>query len=261
MTTRRRVPVMAALLVVAVALPACTPSLARHSVRPTEVSTPTPTPTPTPTSTTVAELNAAIARWHRTPATITYRTERQRPGMPESVHQCLRAFVTERTGVQAALTKCDPNGVVTLAWDPPGRWRLDVVEGGTTFTAIVVGRDGVVCERPGRGKASCRSRTVDAILRDLPFRELIAEANSTASAVGLPPAGPVTMTTDVVAGLPARCFERRSGASAARWCFSDEGALLSLELTEEGRAPTKVEASRVSGGVDPKAFDPPADTA
>ena len=118
-----------------------------------------------------------------------------------------------------------------------------------------------MCERPGRGKASCRSRTVDAILRDLPFRELIAEASSTAGAVGLSPGGPVTMTTDVVAGLPARCFERRSGASAARWCFSDEGALLSLELTEEGRAPTAIEASRVSGGVDPKAFDPPADTA
>ena len=60
------------------------------------------------------------------------------------------------------------------------------------------------------------------------------------------------MTTDVVAGLPARCFERRSGASAARWCFSEDGALLSIELTEEGRAPTVVEAIRVSAEVDPK---------
>ena len=114
------------------------------------------------------------------------------------------------------------------------------------------------CERPARGKASCRSRAVDAILRDLPFRELIVGANSAVSAVGLPPAGRVTMTTDVIAGLPARCFERRSGESAARWCFSDDGVLLSLELTEEGRAPTEVEATRVSGGVDPNGFDPPA---
>jgi hypothetical protein len=243
---------MAALLVVAVALSACTPSHARRPVRPTDVWTPTPTPT------TLAELRAAVTTWHRTPATITYRTERQRPGLPESVHQCLRAFVTERTGIQLGLRKCDPSGVVTLAWDPPGRWRLDVVEAGATFTAIVVGRDGVVCERPEGAEASCRSRTVDAILRNLPFGELIVEANRTARAVGLPPAGLVTMTMGVVARLPARCFERRSGASAARWCFSDGGVLLSLELMEGGRAPTVVEAIRVSGGVDPKGFDPPA---
>ena len=252
MTRRPCAPVMAALLVAAVALPACTPSHARHAIRPTEVPTPTPTPT------TIGELRTAVAKWQRTPATITYRTERQRPGFPESVHQCLRAFITERTGIQLGLRKCDPSGVVTLAWDPPGRWRLDVVEGGTTFTAIVVGRDGIVCERPDGAKASCRSRTVDAILRDLPFRELIVEANRTAQTVGLPREGPVTMTMGVVARLPARCFERRSGASAARWCFSDDGALLSLELMEEGRAPTVVEAIRVSGGVDTEGFDPTA---
>ena len=249
MTTRRCAPLMAALLGVAVALPACTPSHARHSVRPTEASTPRPAPT------TIAELRAAVATWHRTPATITYRTERQRPGLPQSVHQCLRAFVTERTGIQLGLRKCDPSGFVTLAWDPPGRWRLDVVEAGTTFTAIVVGRGGIVCERPDGAGASCRPRTVDAILRDLPFRELIVGANRTARAVGLPPVGPVTMTTGVVARFPARCFERRSGASAAAWCFSDDGVLLSLELMEEGRAPTVVEVIRVSGGVDPKDFD------
>ncbi|HET9672329.1 MAG TPA: hypothetical protein VFQ40_05715 [Actinomycetota bacterium] len=180
--------------------------------------------------------------------------------MPESVHQCLRAVVTERTGIQLGLTMCDPSGVVTLVWDPPGRWRLDVVEAGTTRTAIVVGRRGIVCEEPSGAAASCRSRAVDAIVHDFPFRELLAGATRTAAVVGIPAAGPVTMTPGVVAGLTTRCFERGFGASAARWCFSDEGALLSIELREEGRAPTRIEAARVSGDVDPEAFAPPAPT-
>jgi hypothetical protein len=252
MTKRRCAPVVAGLLVAAVALLTCTPSRAPHTIRPTEASTPEPMPT------TVADLHAAIARWHRTPATITYRTERQRPGMPESVHQCLRAVVTERTEIQLGLTVCDRSGVVTLVWDPPGRWRLDVVEVGTTLTAIVVAGHGIACERPDGAEVSCRSRTIDAILSDFPFRELIVGATRTAGVVGIPPAGPVTLTPGVVAGLAARCFERGSGASAARWCFSDEGALLSLELVEEGRAPTIIEAARVSGVVDPERFTPPA---
>ena len=208
--------------------------------------------------TTVRELRDAVAAWHRTPATITYRTERQRPGLPESVHQCLRAVVSERTGIQKGLRMCDPSGVVTLLWDPPGRWRLDVAEGGAITTVIVVGRDGLVCERPDGAERSCRSRSIEAILRDVPFRELIAGVDPTLRSVGLRPGEPITTTSEIVAGVPARCYAMRSGASAARWCFAGDGALLSLELLTEGRAPTIIEAVRVSDAVDDAGFDPPA---
>jgi hypothetical protein len=238
----------AAILIAAIVLSACT-------------SAPSPRPIPateTPVAVrTIAELRAAVARWHRTPATITYRTERQRPGLAESAHQCLRAVVTDRTGIQAGLRMCDPGGVVTLAWDPPGRWRLDVAEGGITTTAIVVGRDGVMCERPYDAAVSCRPRAVEAILRDVPFRGLIAGVTSTLRIVGLGPEGTVTGTEVVVAGVPVRCFELRSGTSAARWCFAHEGALLSLRLLIEGRAPTIIEAARVSDEIDDTRFDPP----
>lgn len=240
----------AALLVAAIALSACTPTSSSRPIPPTE------TPTAGTTIATIAELRAAVATWHRTPATITYRSERQRPGLPESVHQCLRAVVEERSGVAAALRFCDPNGVVTLAWDPPLRWRIDVEEAGTTTSAIVVGRDSILCERPDGAERSCRSRAVNAILGDLPFRELIAGVARTLRSVGLSPGGSITVTPDLVAGEPVRCFERRSGASAARWCFAEEGELLSLELMTEERAPTIIEAARVSDEVDDSRFDP-----
>jgi hypothetical protein len=243
MAARRCDPVMTALLIMAVALPACTPSSAQHPTR------------PTPTTTTTGALRAALAQWHRTRATITYRTERQRPGLPESVHQCLRAVVEDRSGIPKALRFCDPKGVVTLVLDPPRRWRLDVEEGGTTTTAIVVGYDGILCERPDGAEASCRPRSVDALLADVPFRELIVDAVSTARDVHLSPGAPITVTTGVVAGVPVRCFERRSGSSAARWCFAGDGALLSITLETEGRAPTIVEATRLSHAVDNARFD------
>jgi hypothetical protein len=250
MKARRRCGSMpAALLVAAVALSACT------SVSSGQPNAPTRTPAVTPTVTTIAALRAAIGRWHRTSATITYRTERQRPGLPESVHQCLRAVVEERSGVPAALRYCDPSGIVTLVWDPPRRWRLDVGEAGTTTIAVVVGGEGLICVR---GEPSCRSRTADAILDDLPFAELITGVAETARSADLSADGPVTITEDVVAGIPVRCLERRAGTSAARWCFAGDGALLSLALETEGHAPTIVEATRVSDTVDDARFDPSA---
>ena len=163
-------------------------------------------------------------------------------------------MVEERSGVAAALRYCDPSGIVTLVWDPPRRLRLDVVEAGTTTTTIVVGDDGLICVR---GEPSCRSRPVDAIIDDLPFGELITGVAETARSAGLSADSPVTMTEDVVAGIPVRCFERRAGASAARWCFADDGALLSLALETEGHTPTIIEATRVSDEVDDARFAPP----
>ena len=241
---------VAELLLATIAVSACTSASSGRPISPTG------TPTAVTTVATIGELRDAVATWHRTPATITYRSKRQRPGLPESVHQCLRAVVEERTGVAAALRFCDPNGVVTLAWDPPLRWRLDVEEAGTTTTAIVVGRDSILCERPDGAERSCRSRADGAILGDLPFRELIAGVAGTLRSVGLSPGGSITVTPDFVAGEPVRCFERRSGGSAARWCFAAEGELLSLELMTEGRVPTIIEAARVSDEVDDARFDP-----
>ena len=104
---------------------------------------------------------------------------------------------------------------------------------------------------------SCRSRPVHLILDDLPFVALVTGVAETARIAGLSAEGPVTMTEDIAAGIPVRCFERRAGVSAARWCFADDGALVSLALETEGHAPTIIEATSVSDRVDDARFDPP----
>ncbi|MCD6023055.1 MAG: hypothetical protein K0R20_2765 [Actinomycetia bacterium] len=161
-------------------------------------------------------------------------------------------MVEGRIGVAAALRYCDPSGIVTLVWDPPRRWRHDLGEADTTTTAIAVGNDGLICVR---AEPSCRSRAVDAILDDRPFGELISGVAEAARSAGISADGPVTMTEDVVAGIPVRCLELRAGASAVRWCFADDGALLSLALETEGQAPTIIEGTRVSDEVDDARFD------
>ncbi len=206
---------------------------------------------------TVADLRDAIAKWHRTPATITYRTERQRPGLPISAHQCLREFAEKRSQIPMGLRFCNPAGVVTLAWDPPARWRIDVTEAGLTSTAIVVGNHGIVCGPTHGIRESCRSRSVDAIARTFPFHQLIAAVGATSDEAGIDAGGPITVRSGAVAGTPVRCYQRSSGAASATWCFAVGGALLSLVLRTDGRAPTIAGAERISNDVVAKSFTMP----
>jgi outer membrane biogenesis lipoprotein LolB len=230
-------------IVAACLLAACTtPATERTSdPRPTEIAA-------------LDDLRAADARWHRMPATITYRTERQRPGLPASAHQCLREFVDYREDIPDALRTCDPAGVVTLVWDPPKRWRIDVTEALTTTTAIVVGDRGVVCDSSTGAARTCRSQPVHEIVRTFPFHELIATTGATSRQVGIAAGGPTTVRERIVAGSSVRCFERLSGETSATWCFTPDGRLASLAIRTEGRGPTTAIAERVSGEIDAARF-------
>jgi hypothetical protein len=234
MTTRRELRALVALCVLA----ACTSASVEFAPAPQE-----------PEHATLADLRDAIATWHVTPATITYGTSRQRPGLPVSAHQCLREYALVRSDIPMALRTCDPAGVVTLAWDPPARWRIDVTEAGETTTVIVVGNHGVVCGPSHAGDRSCRSRSVGMIARTFPFHELIAAAVATSREIGIEDRGEITVTSRVVAGTQVRCYRRRSGDASATWCFAAGGALLSLVLRTVGRAPTIAEAERISEDV------------
>jgi hypothetical protein len=207
-----------------------------------------------PESATLADLREAIATWHQTSATIVYRTSRQRPGLPISAHQCLREYALVRSDIPMALRTCDPAGVVTLVWDPPARWRIDVTEAGKTTTAIVEGNHGIVCGLSHGDGGSCRSGSVGTIARTFPFHQLIAAVGATSREAGVEAASGITVTSRIVAGMPVRCYQRRSGTASATWCFAVEGALLSLVLRTEGRAPTIVEAERISDDVSPGRF-------
>lgn len=209
---------------------------------------------PQPEAATLEDLSAADALWHRVPATITYRTERQRPGLPASAHQCLRGFVDEREDIPHALERCDPGGVVILVWDPPRRWRIDVSEGETTTTAIVEGARGIVCDLTTGTIRACRSHRAKEIARTFPFHELIAEFGSTSREMGIAVDGPITVRRETVAGSSARCFQRRSAETSITWCFAPDGALLSLAIRTEGRGPTLAVAEQVDAEIDASRF-------
>jgi hypothetical protein len=214
-----------------------------------------PAPSPhAPESATLPDLRDAIATWHATSATIVYRTSRQRPGLPISAHQCLREYVLVRSDIPMGLRICDPAGVVKLAWDPPARWRIDVTEAGETTTAIVAGDHGMVCGPSNGSGGSCRSGSVGEIARTFPFHQLIAAVGATSREAGIQVGGEITVRSRIVAGIPVRCFQRRSGTASVTWCFAAGGALLSLVLRTEGRAPTIAEAERISDDVVPGRF-------
>jgi hypothetical protein len=170
--------------------------------------------------------------------------------LPTSAHQCLRAILNDADpDIPEALRTCDPAGVVTLAWDPPARWRIDVTEAGLTTTAIVVGNHGMVCG-PSHGIGRpCRSRSVDTIARTFPFHQLIAAVDTTSHETEIDAGGPITVRSGTVAGAPVRCYRRSSGAASATWCFAVGGALMSLVLRTDERAPTIAEAERISDDV------------
>jgi hypothetical protein len=237
MATLGRAQVLATVLV-AVLAAACTVT-----------ADPRAQPAPSVQTVTIGDLQSALARWHHVAATVVYRTDRQQPGLPSSAHQCLRQFVDDRADIPIGLAKCDPAGLARLVWDPPSRWRLEVTEADRTISARVVGDRSVVCARPTGGDEVCNRRRSDRLVRTFPFHELVAGVRSVLHELGVDPMGPVTVTHRLVGTVAADCFERASGGSSAKWCFGSDGALLALELRAEGRAPTLVEATRISADV------------
>ena len=205
---------------------------------------------------TMADLKEALARWHRVAATVVYRTDRQRPGLPSSAHQCLRQLVDDRADIPIGLAKCDPAGVARLLWDPPTRWRLEVTEAYRTVSATVDGERSVVCARANGGDERCRRRSSDRLVRSFPFHELVTGVPSVLDELGIDGLGPVTITHGRVGTAAVDCFVRASGASSAEWCFGSDGTLLALTLSAEGRAPTSVEVRRVTSDVRWIPFDP-----
>jgi hypothetical protein len=191
---------------------------------------------------TLDDLRAAFARWRRSEVTVTYRTERQRPGLPMSAHQCLRGFVDEREDIPIALELCDPGGLARIRLTGRTRWSIDVEEGGTILRAIVQGRRGLTCVEGDL----CRRRVPSAIVRSFPFHELIGGVDDTLDEISVGSSGTVTIARRESGDTDVDCFEVGTATASATWCFDDEGILRTLRIRTPGRAPTIAEAARVS---------------
>jgi hypothetical protein len=190
-------------------------------------------------SPTFSELTA---RWDRTPGTIVYRTEANIPGQPPSTHQCLRQMVGGAIDRQEGLRMCSRQGRLELAWDPPDRWRMDVLTPLTSYRLVSIAGRTIRCGREG----SCRN-VASATAAAAPFGSLLAPdlgANDVDAVIARPPTE--------VAGIEAWCFAATEG-DRREWCFSGDGLLLSFLGGTAGDW-TVLEAVSVSRQVDAAVF-------
>ena len=150
---------------------------------------------------------------------------------------------------------CDPSGLVTLRWDPPDRWRLDVTERGVGTTWVSSPHVSLIC-RAGHGRgATCRRVRRAAVADGAAFHELVEAPGAILARLGLYPARTrASVSTRTIAGLSGHCFDFEGPEASAAWCYSESGILLFLAIREEGFAPTIAEARRASEGVDDDAF-------
>ena len=196
-----------------------------------------------PFGTAGPSFSSLVDRWRATTATIVYRTVAKIPGQPTSTHQCLRQMVGGAIDRQNALRMCSRQGRLELAWDPPGRWRMDLITPLTGFRLVSVAGRAIRCEAEDR----CR-RVASPVAASAPFGFLLAPnlgAPSTGDVVSLP--------SEDVAGIQARCFSA-SGGDRREWCFSDDGLLLSFLGGAAGDW-TSLEAVSVSRQVDAADFE------
>jgi hypothetical protein len=202
------------------------------------------------------ELRASERMWSAAEGTITYGTERTRPGEPISSHQCLRQLVGDAIDIPTGLRMCDRSGMLTLTWEPTAdRWRMDLEERGIRTTVIGDGRSRSVCRYPSLGMPDCLRVDRAVAVRSAPFRWLVLPIARTLRELGIAKTASVAASRRVVADRTADCFEVGSEVANASWCFTDEGLLVYLALRSAGQGSMTLEAERISPEVSPSAFE------
>ena len=169
----------------------------------------------------------------------------------------------ESIGLPIALRTCLQEGAVTLAWDPPGRWRIDVPSSDGTFTLFRTPSGGYVCRQGVESVAQCAIRSSAEVENRTPFRFILVRPRSVLDEIGAKAHGAVTQATArTIAGLSAECFSAAGnegqGIDRVEWCYSESGILLLFSsVTDEGRTMT-LEATAVSTDVSDTEFVPPS---
>ena len=194
-----------------------------------------------------ARLESLASEWFQISGTITYMTTQHPAGEATSLHQCLRQMFGGRIDRQAAIRICRGQGVATLTWDPPDRWRMDVSSPVRASTLMVVPAGGYVCREGERGRSCVGISQGDAEKRT-GFGFIFWDPAQLLEQAGLNVPGSVTETaTRTIAGTRAECFGRRrpTEGPGVEWCYSKDGVLVFFSSTEGGTA-TTLEATRIS---------------
>ena len=234
-----------------------------HSAALTPSASQPPTSSSTSTGNARARLELLGGVWFQTSVTIAYRTTLHVPGLATSPHQCLRQTVEEAIDRQTALRLCLRAGVITLAWDPPGRWRMDVSSADGTFTLISTPTASYLCRHVDGGVAGCADRSSTEVENGTPFRFIFMRPRQVLDEIGAKPEGTVTQTSErTIAGLSADCFSAAGGEKQSmdrvEWCYSGAGILLFFSTATEEGGSTTLEATVVSTEVSDAEFVPPS---
>ena len=194
--------------------------------------------------------------WLRTAATVTYRTVGAVDGQPTSTHQCLRQLVDTREDIVPSLRRCSREGELELSWDPPERWRMEVITPIDRFTLLSSRARTTICPR-GDPNACRPISPAEAIARagiDILFQrpEEILHVIGAEEVHVSDGAGPEGI------GSPVECFRASGPNGHAEWCYTSEGVLVSLQEGAGMSDWTILEATAVTAGVDPVDFEPPS---
>ena len=203
-----------------------------------------------------AELSLLGRLWFETPpVTITYRTTDRPPGGPTSAHQCLRQMSGLSTERHELVAICNRSGTVALAWNPPERWRMDLVTAQDAFAVVATSSASFRCRVHARLER-CINLSPNGAATETAFAPLVTEPEQILERIGVSGGGTVTRTgTRTIARSSADCFSA-TGSSRVNeaWCFSDEGLLLFASTSTPDGTRMTAEATSVSPGVSESAF-------
>jgi hypothetical protein len=206
-----------------------------------------------------AELSLLGNLWFETPpVTITYRTTDRPPGEPTSAHQCLRQMKGFDTDRQELLAICNRSGTVALAWNPPERWRMDLVTAEDAFAVVASPSASFRC-RAHAGPERCIRLSPNGAAAETAFAPLVTEPGRILERIGVSEGGAVIRSgTRTIARSSATCFSATGRSQVSEvWCFSDEGLLLFASTSTPDGTRMTAEATRVSPGISEPAFQAP----
>ena len=206
-----------------------------------------------------AELSLLGSLWFETPpVTITYRTTDRPQGGPTSAHQCLRQIAEVSSDPQEVLATCNRSGTVVLAWNPPERWRMDIVTAEDAFAVVATPSASFRC-RVLAGSERCIRLSPNRAATETAFAPLVTELERVLERIGFSEGGPVIRSgTRTIARSSATCFSATGRPQVSEvWCFSDEGLLLFASTSTPDGTRMTAEATSVSPGISELAFQAP----
>jgi hypothetical protein len=231
------------LLILSVFAAGCTEA-GTHEPSVSPVASPTPSGSPTPTVDARDRLIALGDEWTGTIATVTYRTTTPVAGQPVTAHLCLRQQFEDDFGAKkraALFRRCSRQGSLRLVWDPPERWRMDVITPVDRFTLMSADHSTQIC-RFDDPHACHAIRTRDAVERagaDVflrPPERILEEIGATDVTAIEPP-------DDTV--VPVECFAASGTDEHVEWCYAEDGTLISFLRGPSAKGWRSFEATNV----------------